>query len=118
MDAGFWSYGLLWEIQGRNAFFAIRLISGISLKRVRSLGRGDMLVRWTPKDSRGQWKKEGLPRSIELRVVSYQVPGFRAQKLVTNVLSPRRIPRRSRQQPRCATGIPSGWTWRVARSTR
>lgn len=93
MDAGFWSYGLFWDIQDRNAFFALRLKSGISLKRVRSLGRGDLLVRWTPKDSRGQWKKEGLPRSMELRVVSYQVPGFRTQKLVTNVLSPRRIPR-------------------------
>lgn len=93
MDAGYWSYGLLWDIQNRHAFFAIRLKSGIPLRSLRRLGPGDQLMRWKPKDSRGQWKKEGLPASIDLRVITYQIPGFRAQKLVTNVLSPRRIPR-------------------------
>jgi hypothetical protein len=92
MDAGYWSYGLLWDIQNRQAFFAIRLKSGVPLCPVRRLGPGDQLMRWKPKDSRGKWRKEGLPKSIDLRVITYQVPGFRAQKLVTNVLSPERIP--------------------------
>src|SRR5208337_2117256 len=46
MDAGYWSYGLLWEIQNRQAFFAIRLKSGIPLRLVRRLGPGDQLMRW------------------------------------------------------------------------
>jgi hypothetical protein len=93
LDAGFWSYGLFWDIQNRHAFFGIRLKGGIGLKRVRRLGVGDELWRWAPKDSRSHWRKEGLPKSMDVRVISYQVPGFRPQKLVTNVLSPQRLPR-------------------------
>lgn len=94
MDACFWSYGLLWDIQKREAFFAIPLKGKkINLKRVQRLGSQDQRMRWTPKDSRGQWKKEELPKSIDLRVITYRIPGFRAQKLVTNVLDDSRIPR-------------------------
>ena len=94
LDACFWSYGLFWEIQNRNAFFGIPLKGKrINLKRVRCLGPKDQETCWTPKDSRGQWRKENLPKSIKLRVITYQLPGFRAQKLLTNVLSPSRISR-------------------------
>jgi hypothetical protein len=94
LDACFWSYGLLWDIQDRQAFFAIPLKkTKLNLKRVRALGSRDQLARWIPKDSRGQWRREKLPKSIELRIITYQVPGFRPQKLVTNVLSVSRIPR-------------------------
>jgi len=93
MDAGFWSYGLFWEIQQRQAFFATRLTSKAGLRRVRALGRHEYLVQWTPKDSRGQWRKRGLPKSIELRVIEYQIPGFRPQAIVTNLLDPQRLPR-------------------------
>lgn len=98
LDAGFWSYGLMCDIQRQQAFFALRLRSGVSLQNVRA-PRGernspdDRLVRWTPKDSRGQWRREGLPQSIDLRVIRYQVPGFRVQHLVTNVLDRQRVPR-------------------------
>lgn len=91
MDAGFWSYGLLCDIQAQQAFFALRLKKGIGLGHIKNLGKGDALVRWTPKDTRKRWAKEGLPKSLELRVVSYQVPGFRPQRLVTNVLNPNEI---------------------------
>lgn len=93
LDAGFWSYGLLCDIQRRGAFFAIRLKSGLKLLPGKRLGDGDRLMSWTPADTRGQWKKEGLPPTMDLRVVSYQVPGFRTQQLVTNVLDPERISR-------------------------
>lgn len=94
LDACFWSYGLLWDIQNRQAFFAIPLKKKkFNLKRLRGLGSSDQLMCWTPRDSRGQWRKEKLPKSIELRIISYQLPGFRAQKLATNVLSASRIPR-------------------------
>src|SRR5207253_8266036 len=59
--------------------------------RKRLQGTHDRLVRWTPKDSRGQWRREGWSRSIDLRLVEYRVPGYRTIKLLTNVLSPRRL---------------------------
>jgi len=79
LDAGFWSYGLLWTIQNQKAFFALRLKSDVNLATLKRLGNRERLVRWTPKDSRGNWRKAGLPKSIDLRVIEYRVPGFRRQ---------------------------------------
>jgi len=93
LDAGYWSYGLLWAIQNRKACFALRLKSGVNLATVKRLGSSDRLVRWSPKDSRGNWRKAGLPKSIDLRVIEYHIPGFRPQAIVTNVLSPKKISR-------------------------
>lgn len=90
-DRGFFSYGLFWQVQSRRAFFAVRLRAGIGLRRRRRLGPGDQLVRWRPKDSRGQWRRRGLPRSIDLRLVRYRVPGFRPEALVTNLTDPARV---------------------------
>jgi hypothetical protein len=91
MDRGFISYGLFWQIQTRQAYFGTRLKKGLRYKKLRKLGPRDWLVQWTPKDSRGQWKD--LPPSIQLRVIYYQFPGFRASAIVTNVLSPQRLSR-------------------------
>ena len=91
MDRGFLSYGLFWQIQNRQAFFGTRLKKNIKYKNVKQLGPKDWLVDWTPTDSRGQWKP--LPRSIRLRVIRYQFPGFRASAIITNVLDPRRLSR-------------------------
>ena len=94
LDACFWSYGLFWDIQNRGAFFAVALKGKkINLRRIRSLGQQDQLMCSESKDSRGQWEKEKLPKSIELRVITYRIPGFRTQKLVTNVRNDARIPR-------------------------
>jgi len=93
LDAGFWSYGLLWAIQNQKACFALRLKSDVKPVTLKRLGRCERLVRWTPKDSRGNWRKAGLPKSIDLRVIEYRVPGFRPQAIVTNVLSPKAISR-------------------------
>lgn len=93
MDRGFFSYGLFWQIQKRGGFFATRLKKGVKFKSLSKLGRQDQKVEWTPKDSRGKWKKQGLPRSIELRVIRYQIKGFRPSQIVTNVLNPKRLSR-------------------------
>jgi hypothetical protein len=69
------------------------LKSDVKLSTLERLGQSERLVRWTPKDSRGNWRKAGLPKSIDLRVVEYRVPGFRPQSIVTNVLSPKKISR-------------------------
>jgi hypothetical protein len=93
LDAGFWSYGLLWAIQNRKAYFALRLKSDVKLATVKRLGPSERLVRWSPRDSRGNWRKAGLPQSIDLRVVEYHIRGFRPQGIVTNVRSPKKISR-------------------------
>jgi hypothetical protein len=89
MDRGFWSFGLFCQIQSQGAFFGIRLMAGVNLRTLRKLGRNERLVEWTPSDR--QWKREGLPDSIQLRVINYQFRGFRPSALVTNVLDPKTI---------------------------
>jgi Transposase DDE domain len=92
LDSGYVSYGLLWDIQRRSAFFCLRLQRPMNLRTVRRNQRtGERWVRWTPKDSRGQWRREGLPRSLDLRLIEYRVPGHRRIQLVTNVLSDKRL---------------------------
>ncbi len=90
MDKGFWSYGLFWQIAAQQGFFAIRQFAKAKLKTLRKLGPGDRLVRYCPTDRK--WKH--LPRSMTLRVIRYQVPGFRATALVTNQIDRRITPRR------------------------
>jgi hypothetical protein len=48
MDRGYFSYGLFWRVQNRDAYFAIRLPSRVNLKHIRHLGHKDRLVSWTP----------------------------------------------------------------------
>jgi len=92
MDKGLWSYGLFCRVQQRHAFFAVRLMRGVNLKTVRRLGDKDRLVRWTP--SQRKWKQQGLPAGIDLRVIAYQVKGFRPSAIVTNLTDPKRLGRR------------------------
>lgn len=91
MDRGFTSYGLFQQIQNRGAYFGTRLMKTIKYEKRKRLGHKDWLVEWTPKDSRGQWKS--FPRTMPLRVIEYQFPGFRPSAIITNVLNPRRLSR-------------------------
>jgi hypothetical protein len=91
MDRGFLSYGLFWQIQNQGAYFGTRLKSNFNYRKVKRLGPQDWLVQWTPQDTRKKWRD--LPRSIQLRVISYQFPGFRASAVLTNVLDPKRLSR-------------------------
>jgi hypothetical protein len=92
LDAGYLSYGMLWQIHYQGACFVVRLCKDLNRSVIQELGSADdVLVRWSPKDSRGQWRKEGLPKSIVLRVLTYRVDGFRPLRLLTNVLSEREV---------------------------
>jgi hypothetical protein len=91
MDRGFISYGLFWQIQQRGAYFGTRLKKGLNYRKLRRLAHNDWLVEWTPRDSRAQWRQ--LPRSIQLRVIHYQIRGFRPSAILTNVLDPKRVSR-------------------------
>jgi len=95
LDAGYMSYGLLWAIAQRQAFFAIRVGRTLCFQTRRRLQPNgqDRLVRWTPRDSRRQWRRLGLPTSLDLRIVEYRVRGFRSQAIATNVLEPEQISR-------------------------
>ena len=91
IDRGFFSYGLLARIHQQGAYFGIRLKKGIPLKRVRSLGQKDQLVRWRP--SKVRQKGKGLPAQLQLRLIRYQVRGYRASAILTNANDPKRITR-------------------------
>lgn len=86
LDRGFWSYGLFWQIQRQDAFFGVRLFATAGLKHLKTLGKNDRLVTYAP--TAPKWRKAGLPKSITLRVIDYQIPGFRPSAVVTNVLDP------------------------------
>jgi hypothetical protein len=92
VDRGFWSYGLFHQIQDHGAHFAIRLPSHIRLHTLRRLGPRDRLVRWKM-PSGPRWRNSGLPGHIPLRVVDYQIRGFRPSAVVTNVLSAQQVSR-------------------------
>jgi hypothetical protein len=93
LDAGFLCYGLLWQLQRQQASFCLRLQKRLNLRVLKELGSAnDVLVRWQPKDSRGQWRKEQLPKALTLRLLTYHASGFRPLRLLTNVLSERDVP--------------------------
>lgn len=96
LDRGFWSFGLFCRIQSRKAFFCIRLRRGVSLKHPRKLGPGDQVFAWRPKKrskKKCAWADwPDLLPSIPLRVIRYQIRGFRPSAVVTNILAPQRVP--------------------------
>jgi hypothetical protein len=89
-------YGLLCQIDAQEASFCLRLKKSLNLRRIKRLskqtGDRDVLVWWTPKDSRGTWRQQGLPRSLKLRLLTYRAKGFRPLQLLTNVLSAQDVP--------------------------
>jgi hypothetical protein len=91
LDRGFWSYSIFWEIQNRHGFFGIRCIQKVCFRTLKRLGAKDRLVTHTPSNSK--WTRLGYPASITLRLIDYQIKGFRASTVVTNVLDPKVITR-------------------------
>jgi len=91
MDCGFFSYGLFWQVQRAEAHFAVRAMARVKFTTVQTLSDGTHLVDWTPSDRR--WRQEGLPPTIRLRVIDYEMKGFRPRAIVTSVLDPDRIDR-------------------------
>lgn len=76
-------------MQNQGAFFGTRMVKGPHWKTRQKLGHGDRIARWTPSDtSRANWKNRDLPKSIDLRIIRYQIPSFRASAIVTNVNDP------------------------------
>jgi hypothetical protein len=94
LDRGFWSFELFWAVQNQGAYFGTRMVKGPRWKTIRKLGPGDRIARWTPATtSRAKWKNQDLPQAIDLRIIQYQIPGFRASAIVTNGNDPKRLSR-------------------------
>lgn len=94
MDRGFWAYRLFWQVQLRHAFFAIRQRKQAGLETLRQLGANDRLVLWRPKStaSKKAIRELQLPAAIQLRVIDYQIAGFRPSAVVTNLLDAEAVP--------------------------
>jgi len=105
MDRLFFNYGLFAQIQAAEAFFAIRRPKAPRLRTIASLGPHDRLVSWSPAARR--WKNA----RITLRVIDYQIKGFRRSAIVTNVLDAQRI---SRTQ---FLGLSGSETWMTEHDT-
>jgi hypothetical protein len=92
IDRGFWGAGLFDQITRKGASFAIRLMGGVTFSTPRRLGAGDHLARWAPTRRRADGDR-AAPESFDLRLIRYQVKGFRPSTLVTSVTDPARISR-------------------------
>jgi Transposase DDE domain len=91
MDRGSFSYGLFWRVIGRGAHFAVRAGNGAKFTTIATLADGSRLVEWAPSDRR--WRREGLPGAIRLRVIDYQIKGFRPGAIITSVLDAEEVGR-------------------------
>jgi hypothetical protein len=79
-------------IHQQRAPVVVRLHKQLNVRTLRELASaGDQLVCWRPKDSRGPWRREGLPGSLVLRLLTYPVRGYRPRRRLTNVLSAREV---------------------------
>ena len=105
LDAGFWSYGLFYQIQRQEAYFGIRLSGAFTnFKIIQRISPHERLVRWWRPDS-PPWRKSGLPLSLDLRVIDYQMPGFRKSAIVTNCLASQAISRADWVQVASQSGL-------------
>lgn len=87
LDRGFVDYGLFHDVMtsGKERHFLCRAKKDLKYEVVQELGPGDALVRLPLKHARKE--RSELPESIVLRLVTYQVKGFKPQLLLTSLLA-------------------------------
>jgi len=91
LDRGFVNYRLLLAILGKESHFVLRAKVRMNLRRRTSLGSRDYLADAVlPRSLRAQHR--ALPEHLRVRVVSYQVAGFRPVRLLTTLLDPVAFP--------------------------
>jgi len=84
LDAGFWSFSLFAGVAQKQAYFAIRLRADIkNYKTLQSYDKHEKLVRLSYSGRDRMLKQLG---SMDLRLLTYRIPGFRQQTIVTNQL--------------------------------
>jgi hypothetical protein len=92
LDAGLYAFDILWEIDQKQHKFIIKAPKRVKLKPIKSFADGSFLAQLThkvpdpdapqTKNGRQRWKKI----SLHVRVIRFQIPGFRPVSLVTNML--------------------------------
>ena len=90
VDAGLYSFPMMWTIEQQDCAFLLKVSSNPVLPVAQRLPDGSYLchkqgkildpLRSTAK--RKKWQSE----TLTLRVITYQIPGFRPARLVTNLL--------------------------------
>lgn len=93
LDRGFLSWWPLWFLHtsGVDRHWLVRLKSNVKYRIVRVLGPGEELVEISP--HRGLLRAHPeMPQTFRARVISYQVKGYRPQKLITSMIDAERYP--------------------------
>jgi hypothetical protein len=93
LDRGFICYGSFVRIvrDGVERHWLSRAKSNMSCKLIEVLGAGDFLMELkTSSQSRKQ--DPTLPNTLVVRVLEYQIAGFRPQRLFTSLLDPEKYP--------------------------
>jgi len=89
-DRGFPGYDLCYAVMKRKSEFLFRLKKDVKPYRRKKLGPRDWLVVFKkPKNCRGK----DLPEAITLRLMSYDLPGFRTAYLLTTLIDAEQYPR-------------------------
>jgi len=93
LDRNFLSWGALHELHstGAERHWLLRTKKNLTYRTLRRLGPGDELVEITTR-SEARREYPELPKTFLARVISYQVKGFKRQKLITSMLDPERYP--------------------------
>ncbi|MBI4712394.1 MAG: IS4 family transposase, partial [Planctomycetes bacterium] len=89
-DRGFPGYDLCYAVMKRKSAFLFRLKKDVKPHRRKKLGPRDWLVVFKkPKNCRGK----DLPEEITLRLIAYDLPGFRTAYLLTTLIDAEKYPR-------------------------
>jgi len=92
LDAGLYAFEIVWEIGQADQKFIVKAPRTLKLKPIQTLPDGSFLARVTKKvvdpdapptkNGRKCWKTV----SLTVRVIRFQIPGFRPVTLITNIL--------------------------------
>ena len=95
LDAGLYSFDIAWEIDQADQKFIIKAPRSLKLNPLQHLPDGSYLAQLThkvedlqaspTKSGRKRWKKV----SLTVRVIRFEMPGFRPVTLITNLLDTR-----------------------------
>lgn len=92
VDAGLYSFAMMWQIEQQQCAFLVKVSSHPTLPVLKRLPDGSYLSEMKGKlldpqrstDTRKAWNHD----SLTVRVIAFQIPGFRPTRLVTNILEP------------------------------
>jgi hypothetical protein len=94
LDAGLYAFEIVWELDQADRKFIVKAPRSLKPKPIQRLPDGSFLAQLTKKvedpdapptpGGRKHWKKI----SLTVRVIRFQIPGFRPVTLITNLLDP------------------------------